>query len=355
MATTFLTLVNNVLNELNEKALTSFSPGGVDIVGLQLFVKNAVLKASRDINNAELEWPFNYGSGSQLLTPGTQLYTLPSGFTSIDWDSFTLIPTEKVTNGAFTSNINSWTDISTGTGSAAYTSDGNGRLRLAGGASGVGSVTQALSLISGYEYRIIVRTFTGTVSLDIGTTSGGDEIAGYNLTIGNEGLGQYNTIYFTASDSTVYITFGNSTNANHDVDYVSVVRNIDSRHLWYVDYDNWLKMYKGREALASHESYGMPERVFFDQNGKFGISPIPNEDHTVTFDYWAAPTEMTTISSNTNIPDRWINAITERALYYVYRQYGDPDEWRDARDNYKTTINQMRVELINKPQRMKPV
>ena len=38
-------------------------------------------------------------------------------------------PRELVTNGEFESNIDSWTTIS-GSGSGAYTSTGNGRLRL---------------------------------------------------------------------------------------------------------------------------------------------------------------------------------------------------------------------------------
>ena len=38
-------------------------------------------------------------------------------------------PNELITNGEFTSNINSWTTIA-GSGSAAYNSTGNGRLRL---------------------------------------------------------------------------------------------------------------------------------------------------------------------------------------------------------------------------------
>lgn len=349
MATTYLTLVNLVRNHLNEEELASFS----SLVGFDQFSIKAILQAARDVNNAELEWPFNYTSGSQLLTPGTQFYTLPSGYTSIDWESFTLIPTETVTNGTFASNITSWTDISTGTGSSAHTSDGNGRCRLAGGASGVGAVTQAITTIVGYKYKVVTRIFSGTVGLDIGTTSGGDEIAGYNLTISNEGSGPFSTVYFTATATTTYLSYSNSANANYDVDYVSCTRDISSRHLCLIDYDEWLSHYKGRETYTSHEAFGTPERVFFDQNGRFGLSPIPNEDHTATFDYWAAPTEMTTTSSNINIPDRFIDAVVERALFYCYRFRHHNDAMYTARDNFKDHIKRMRTELINKPQRMK--
>ena len=59
------------------------------------------------------------------LVEGQQEYDFPAAFRKANFDSFRLTPTNLITNGEFTSNINSWTTIA-GAGSAAYNSGGNG-------------------------------------------------------------------------------------------------------------------------------------------------------------------------------------------------------------------------------------
>ena len=71
----------------------------------------------------------------------------------MDWQTFRLVPKELVTNGEFTSNINSWTTIA-GAGSAAYNSSGNGRARLNDYA-----IYQALSTVVNKDYRVQIRVF----------------------------------------------------------------------------------------------------------------------------------------------------------------------------------------------------
>lgn len=86
MASTYLELTNRVLRRLNEVELTSSdfaSPRGVHAT-----VKDAVLDTVRKINNSKYKWPFNAQSGTQVLTIGQELYSLPSGIIAADWESF---------------------------------------------------------------------------------------------------------------------------------------------------------------------------------------------------------------------------------------------------------------------------
>jgi hypothetical protein len=125
MATTYLTLTNSVLRELNETELTSatFSSSR----GVQTAVKDFVNKGIHDIYNEGGELPLLYERTSQLLQVGDNEYDLPADLRKIDIDSFTMGPRELVTNGEFESNINNWT---TGDGSPSHTTSGNGRLNL---------------------------------------------------------------------------------------------------------------------------------------------------------------------------------------------------------------------------------
>jgi len=104
MATTYLTLTNEVLRELNEVQLTSAN--FASSVGIQAFVKEAINRAINDIANEEPQLPFFavapsggtdpfYGNVTVATVAGTRWYTLKSGsssiitdYASIDWDDF---------------------------------------------------------------------------------------------------------------------------------------------------------------------------------------------------------------------------------------------------------------------------
>ena len=104
MATTYLTLTNETLRELNEVQLTSSNFS--DAVGIQAFVKESINRALNDIANQEPQLPFFaaaasgetdpfYGNVTVATVKGTRWYTLKSGsssittdYASIDWDDF---------------------------------------------------------------------------------------------------------------------------------------------------------------------------------------------------------------------------------------------------------------------------
>ncbi len=106
MATTFLTLTNDVLRELNEIELTSATFASAK--GIQSFVKNSINKSINDIANEEPQLPFFavaasgetdpfYGNVTVPSVAGTRWYLLKSGssnittdYSSIDWDDFYL-------------------------------------------------------------------------------------------------------------------------------------------------------------------------------------------------------------------------------------------------------------------------
>ncbi len=93
MASTYLQLCNFVLTRLNEVNLTSTTFASA--VGFQAAVKNFINDALNEINSAETEWPFNFGSSTVTLTADsttTQTYTLAADMATVDWDSFLIQP-----------------------------------------------------------------------------------------------------------------------------------------------------------------------------------------------------------------------------------------------------------------------
>jgi len=198
----YVTLCNEVLVATNEVVLSSAGTDFSYSRGIQTTVKNAINTAIRDIYNEELSWPFAYSSGSDTLIPGVNTYALPSSLKSVDWESFFIAPIEETTNGTFTSNITSWTDISAGSGSSAYTSSNNGSARLTGDGTNIGGLTQSLSTVASRAYRVLVRHLGNGVVIKVGTSSGGTQIKTETITLDNAGEGELKTFTFTATGAT---------------------------------------------------------------------------------------------------------------------------------------------------------
>lgn len=86
MPSTFLTLTNQLLRRLNEVEIAQADFASVR--GVQALAKDAINASIAEINNQQFEWSFNYTTGSQLLTVGTNLYDFPSDLKKVDWNSF---------------------------------------------------------------------------------------------------------------------------------------------------------------------------------------------------------------------------------------------------------------------------
>lgn len=95
---TFIDLTNRVLRRCHEVevATSEFST----VRGSQKYAKDAVNDAIRDINTQKFEWPFNAAEHTQLLSVGQEEYSWPSGFKSVEWNSFRFQPNASLGVGA---------------------------------------------------------------------------------------------------------------------------------------------------------------------------------------------------------------------------------------------------------------
>ena len=356
MATTYLVLVNNVLNEINEKELTSttFSSSR----GIQTSVKKFVLKAMHELYNSISEIPDLYLSTTQDTNAGQRAYSLPSSaspqsgdlaYRKVDWETFRLVPKELVTNGEFTSNITSWTTIA-GSGSAAYNSGGNGRARLNDYA-----IYQAITTVVNKDYRVQIRTFdsasTGqALKVQVGTAAEGTQNLSTTLTVSDYGSGAVLDTSFTATAQTSYITINNtSTATNMDVDYVRISENIPVKKLRYMTYDNWNRVYLERDLANDSSAYGTPDIIYPTQDKKFGLTPVPDKsNYTIQYEYWKVHTDLSAHGDTMDLDDRFKDIIINKAKYYAHILRSDLQSAQLADREYKEALKIMRIESINK-------
>ena len=345
MATTYLVLSNRILRELNEVEMTSttFSSSR----GIQTAVKDFINKSIHDIYNEGSELPLLHSSTNQVLQAGDGEYAFPSDMRRVDFESFFLKPTELITNGEFTSNINSWTTIA-GAGSAAYNSGGNGRARLNDYA-----IYQAISTVKNKTYKIQVRAYdtasTGQAfKVQVGTAAEGTQNLSTTLTVTNFGEGKILDTTFTATATTSYVTINNtSTATNMDVDYVRVSRSdISPSKLTSITYDNYLQSNKPADDVNNSSAYGKPTKVIRKPDyGSFILSPKPNTgDYTISYDYFTTHTDLSAHGDTMALPDRFPPIIVDRSKYYVYMLRSDPQHAQLADRDFQRKLKLLKTD-----------
>ena len=358
---TYLTITNRVLNDLNEVELTSanFSSSR----GIQTSVKNFVNRSLHDVYNELEELPSLHKETYYNTNSGQREYTLPttdspqSGdlpWRKIDWDTVYLKPKELVTNGEFTSNINSWTTIA-GAGSAAYNSGGNGRLRLNDYAA-----YQAITTSKNTEYRLQVKVYDSNslgqaLKVQVGTAAEGTQNLNTTLTVEDFGDGAVLDTTFTATAQTSYITVNNTvTTTNLDIDYVRISKDLYPKKLHYMTYNDWWRQYAERDLDNNSDAYGEPEHVYKTQSGKLGISPVPDKnDYRIAFEYWKEHTELSAHGDEPDLDDRYADLIVKRAKYYAYQLRSDPDHASIANREYEDGLDALNRDIIGKPSYMR--
>jgi len=345
MATTYLTLTNSVLRELNETELTSstFSSSR----GIQTAVKDFINKGIHDIYNETGEIPLLYARTTQDLTVGDNEYSFPTDFRKADMDSFTMGPKEIVTNGEFTSNINSWT---TGDGSPSHTSSGNGRLNLNSSAA-----YQAINTTVNKTYRIQVRVLSPNSSstgliIRVGTSAGGTQNLNTTRAVTNFREGAILNTTFTATAQVSYI-YLEASGVQLDVDYVRISRNdIAQRKLAFVSYDSYLQTYKATDDTNNSGNYSAPLRVYIlPDYATFGISPRPNtNEYTISYNYYTTHTDLSAHGDNMTLPDRFRTLIVDRAKYYTYMLRSDPQHAQLADRDFQRKLRLLKVDYATK-------
>ena len=90
MATTYITLVNDLLRRLNEVTLDTAGDGFSTAKNVQAIAKDAINNSIREILQDGHQFPFLKTTTTQTLTAGTGTYDLPTDMASVDWDTFYL-------------------------------------------------------------------------------------------------------------------------------------------------------------------------------------------------------------------------------------------------------------------------
>ena len=354
MASTYLTLVNNVLRDMNEVELTSSN--FTSSRGVQTTVKDYINRSISDILNSELNWPFTRAEGAVDAIAGKQLYSfesIASTLKYIDYDNVFLEAKDYITNGDFeidgSASITNWTTVS---GSPAASSKFGNTLLL----TSAKATQEVVDLIVGRSYTILTQISGATLTLDVGTSSGGTQTKSSTLTIasGNEVL--ISQTVFTATATTHYVTFTESAGSTAYVKLVQLMEDVTAIPLKYISYEEYNEKYRERDSRPTTDKFADPEFVYTTYNNELGLTPIPDtSNRTLKFDYYVTNTDLTAHGDTGIIPTRFEPIVNARAKYYTYMFRSDVQTAQYALKEYEDGIKRMRVELINRKNYMRAV
>ena len=355
MASTYLTLINNVLRDINEVELTSSSFSSSR--GVQTSVKDFVNRSITDIINSELNWPFTRAEGSLDLTSGKQLYayaTIASTLKYLDYDTVFLQPKDYITNGDYevsgSASITGWTTVS---GSPAASSKFGNTLKLTSA-----SVTQEITdLVVGKTYEVVIKLTGATITATIGTSSGGSQTKSQTITISNANESSYTLFEFAATATTHYVTLAEGSGSNAFVGSITLTeKDANSQQLGYLSYEEWNENFRERDTATNIDKLGVPESIFTTYNDEIGLTPVPDSDNlTIKFDYYTSHTDLSGSTDTSIIPTRFEPVIIARARYYVFMLRSDLQNAQFANKEYEDGIKRMRIELINRKNYMRAV
>ena len=292
MATTFLTLANNVIARVNEVQLTAsnFSTAR----GIQIQCKNAVNEAIRWINQKEFNWPFNHSTKTQTLTPGVASYTIPTDAKTVDYDTFRMVRDDDL---------------------------------------GIGG--DNLNILTYYEY--IQRFIEEEDAVQTTALNGSHTDSVTTITVDStSGFDSSGTIYvnaevitYTGTSSTTFTgatrAAGSTTAAAHSDD----------------------------DTVAQFGSGGIPTHVVRKLDNNFALYPYPTKQASLKFDYFTFASDLDAHGDTIVIPDRFVPVILDGATAYVYQYRGDAQQYQLNFNRLEQGIKNMQSLLANRTDYMR--
>lgn len=354
MASTYLTLVNNVLRDFNEVELTSSNFGASR--GVQTVVKDYINRSITDLINSELNWPFTRAAGSVDVIAGKSLYShasIASNVKYVDYDTMFLRPKNYIANGNFeiagAASITNWTVVS-GT-PVASSKFGNTLLLTNAEAS-----QEVTDLIVGRSYIVVTQTSGATLTLEIGTSSGGSQTKSATITIASGNEVALTETTFTATATTHYVSFTEAAGNAAFVKLVELSEDVLPIALKYLSYEEYNDEFRERDTRPDTDRFADPEYVYTTYNNEIGLTPIPDtSNRTLEFDYYVDSTDLSAATDTSIIPARFEPVINARAKYYTHIFRSDVQSAQFSLKEYEDGIKRMRIELLNRKNYMRAV
>lgn len=124
--------------------------------------------------------------------------------------------------------------------------------------------------------------------------------------------------------------------------------NTSTKILKVINDDQYHKYLKRQDFDNTTNGTGLPDFVFAYGNNQFGVSPIPDKDYVLKYDYYVVPTPLVNHDDTTTIPPQFDYVIILGAMWYGNLFKSDEGGADRVEKNFINALERMRSILINK-------
>jgi hypothetical protein len=119
-----------------------------------------------------------------------------------------------------------------------------------------------------------------------------------------------------------------------------------TQKLSLVSYEDYLENSVKQEY--EDEGFTLPRSVFRTPDMKFGVTPAPDKDYEIIYEYYRFSTDLILPTDVPEIPEQFRHVLIDGAMYYVYLFRNSVDEAQLSYNQFTGGIKSMRSLYINR-------
>jgi len=118
----------------------------------------------------------------------------------------------------------------------------------------------------------------------------------------------------------------------------------EAKQLPVISYNEYIKNHRPSD---DNGTTGTPSLIYQTQDGKFGVSPNPDQAYEVEYKYFVFPSSMSTKDDVCIVPDRFSHVVIDGAMMYMMRFRSNEQSAQLHRKEFEDGIKTMRRVLID--------
>lgn len=118
--------------------------------------------------------------------------------------------------------------------------------------------------------------------------------------------------------------------------------------LGVVSYEDYLENSVDQEYGDNTSKRNVPSSVFQTTSLEWGITPPPNEDYEIVYEYYRVPVDLQSNTDVPSIPERFRHVIIDGAMYHAYMFRSNEQAANLAKSKFEEGLKRMRTILVNR-------
>jgi hypothetical protein len=122
----------------------------------------------------------------------------------------------------------------------------------------------------------------------------------------------------------------------------------ETEKLRSLTYEDYLNRFVAQEYSTSGQYQGIPRFVVQAPSQEYIISPAPDNDYDIVYEYYRISVDMQQPTDVPYIPERFKHVIVDGAMYHAYMFRGNEQSAAMSKSKFEEGIKRMRIILINR-------